>query len=142
MILKETKKHQRVFCNEFCRLLNETIKQLAVRIETLVRKAYSLNKHDYKNTKISEILMMTLTPQPRKIAIKKRASHPSSIREPDLDFRKLVDKLEQAEITRQLDETENLTLQYVNRIETNTTHKNNIQESDIDISEKITEILL
>ena len=30
-----------------------------------------------------------------------------------------------------LEETENLKLQYVNRIETNTTHINNIQESDI-----------
>ena len=85
--------------------------------------------------------MMTLTPQLRKIAIKKRASHPSSIRKPDLDFRKLVNKLEQAEITMKLEETENLKLQYVNRIETNTTHINNIQESDTDLSEKITEIL-
>ena len=90
---------------------------------------------------MTEILMMTLTPQSRKIAIKKRASHPSSIREPNLDFRKLVDKLEQAEITMKLEETENLKLQYVNRIETKTTHINNIQESDIDLSEKITEIL-
>ena len=90
---------------------------------------------------MTEILMMTLTPQLRKIAIKKRASHPSSIREPDLDFRKLVDKLEQAEITMKLEETENLKLQYVNRIETNTTNINNIQESDTDLVEKITEIL-
>ena len=85
--------------------------------------------------------MMTLTPQLRKIATKKRASHPSSIREPDLDFRKLVDKLEQAEITMKLEETENIKLQYVNRIETNTTHINNIQGSDTDLIEKITEIL-
>ena len=42
--------------------------------------------------------MMTLTPQLQKIAIKKRASHPSSIGEPHLDFRKLIDKLKQAEI--------------------------------------------
>ena len=77
----------------------------------------------------------------KKIAIKKRASHPSSIREPDLDFRKLVDKLEQAEITMKLEETENLKLQYVNRIETNTIHINNIQESDTDLIEKITGIL-
>ena len=90
---------------------------------------------------MTEILMMTLTPQLRKIAIKKRASHPSSIREPDLDFRKLVDKLEQAEITMKLEETENLKLQYINRIETNTTNINNIQESDTDLVEKITEIL-
>ena len=138
---ERNKQHQRVLCNEIRRLPNETIKQLAVRIETLVRKAYSLNTHDYKNTKMTEILMMTLTPQLRKIAIKKRASHPSSIREPDLDFRKLVDKLEQAEITMKLEETENLKLQYVNRIETNTTNINNIQESDTDLDEKITEIL-
>ena len=90
---------------------------------------------------MTEIFMMTLTPQLRKIAIKKRASHLSSIREPDLDFRKLVDKLKQAEITMKLEETENLKLQYVNRIETNTTHIHNIQESDIDPTEKITEIL-
>ena len=62
---------------------------------------------------MTEILMMTLTPQLRKIAIKKRASHSPSIREPDLDFRKLVDKLEKAEITMKLEETENLKLQYV-----------------------------
>ena len=122
---ERNKQHQRVLCNEIRRLPNETIKQLAVRNETLVRKAYSLNTHDYKNTKMTEILMMTLTPQLRKIAIKKRASQPSSIREPDLDFRKLVDKLEQAEITIKLEETENLKLQYVNRIETNTPHINN-----------------
>ena len=138
---ERNKQQQRVLCNEIRRLPNETIKQLAVRFETLVRKAYSLNTHDYKNTKMTEILMMTLTPQLRKIAIKKRASHHSSIREPDLDFRKLVDKLEQAEITMKLEETENLKLQYVNRIETNTTSINNIQESDTDLVEKITEIL-
>ena len=45
---ERNKQHQRVLCNEIRRLPNETIKQLAVRIETLVRKAYSLNTHDYK----------------------------------------------------------------------------------------------
>ena len=135
---ERNKQHQRVLCNEIHRLPNETIKQLAVRIETLVRKAYSLNTNDYKNTKMTEILMMTLTPQLRKIAIKKKASHPSSIREPDLDFRKLVDKLEQAEITTKFEETENLKLQYVNRIETNTTQINIIHDSDVDLTEKKT----
>ena len=131
---ERNKQQQRVLCNEIRRLPNETIKQIAVRIETLVRKAYSLNTHDYKNTKMTEILMMTLTPQLRKIAIKKRASHPSSIREPDLDFRKLVDKLEQAEITMKLEETENLKLQYVNRIETTPTNINNILKKSLKYS--------
>ena len=40
-----------------------------------------------------------------------------------------------------LKETENLKLQYVNRIETNTTNINNIDNSDVDLTEKITEIL-
>ena len=55
---ERNKQHQRVLCNEIRRLPNETIKQLAVRLA-----AYSLNTHDYKNTKMTEILMMTLTPQ-------------------------------------------------------------------------------
>ena len=66
---ERNKQHQRVLYNETRRLPNETIKQLAVRIERLVRKAYSLNTHDYKNTKMTEILMMTLTPQ---LTLKKR----------------------------------------------------------------------
>ena len=88
---ERNKQLPRVLCAEVLRLPNKTTKELAVRIETLIRKAYSLNTHDYKNTKMTESLMMTLTLQKRKIAIKKRASHPFSIREPDSDFRKLVD---------------------------------------------------
>ena len=42
------------------RIPNETIKQLAVRNEISVRKAYSLNTPDYMNTKMTEILTMTL----------------------------------------------------------------------------------
>ena len=40
-----------------------------------------------------------------------------------------------------LEETENLKLQYVNRIETNTTHINNVQEPDTELIEKVTELL-
>ena len=139
--LERIKKHQRVFCNKVRRLPNETIEQLVVRIETLVRKAYSINNHVHKNTKMAEILMMTLTPQLQKKVIKKRASLPSSIREPDLDFRKLVDKLEQAEITMKLEETENLKLQFVNNIQTTTSQINNINDSDTELFEKISEVL-
>ena len=56
------KQHQRVLCNQISRLPKEPIKQLAIRIETLVRKADSLNTHGYKNTKFTEILMMTPRP--------------------------------------------------------------------------------
>ena len=138
---ERNKQHQRVFCNEICNIPNETIKQFAVRIGTLVRKACTPNTHDYENTKMTEILMMTLTPQLRKIAIKKRASHPSSFREPDKGFKKLIDKLEQAEITMKLNETDNLKLQYVNNIQCTTSQMNNNYDSDTELAEKITQIL-
>ena len=70
---------------------------------------------------MTKILLMTLTPQLQKIAIKKRASHPSSFREPNLEFRKLVNKLEQAETTMKLEETESLKIQYVTNIQATTT---------------------
>ena len=138
---ERNKQQQRVLCNEIRRIPNETIKRTAVKTETLVRKAYSLNTHDYKNTKTTEKLMMTLTPQLRKLAKKTRASHPSSIREHDIDFRKLVDKVEQAKITMKLEKTENLKLQDVNNIQITTSHKHNINDSDTDLNEKINKIL-
>ena len=48
---ERNKQHRRVLCKDIRRLPNETIKQIAVRIETLVRKAFSLNTHDYKKNK-------------------------------------------------------------------------------------------
>ena len=63
---EQNKQHQRILCNENRRLPNETIKQLGVGIETLVQKAYSVNNQDYKNTKMTQILMMTLSPHLQK----------------------------------------------------------------------------
>ena len=93
--------------------------------------------------------MMTLTPQLRKIAIKKRASHPSSIQEPDIDFQKLVDKLDQAEITMKLEKTEKLKQQHpftnskleLSNIQTITSQIIIIQDSDNELAEKITQIM-
>ena len=140
-LTERSKKHQRVLCNEIRRIPNETIKQLAVRIETLVRKANFFNTHDCKNTKTTEFLMMTLTPQLPKTAIKKRASHLSLNRENKKDFRKLVDNLEQSGITMKLGETENLKLQYVNIIHTTTSQLINVYDSDPELAEKTTQVL-
>ena len=80
--------------------------------------------------------MMTLTPQLRKLRIKRRVSHPSSFREPDIDFRKLVDKVEQAEITMDLKE-KNFKLPYVNNNHTSTSQVNNIHDSDTELAKQI-----
>ena len=66
MLTEKNEQHQRVICNKVRRLANETFEQLAVRIKTLIRKEYSDDTHDYKNTKNTEVLMMTRTLQPQK----------------------------------------------------------------------------
>ena len=71
---ERAKQHQRVLCNEIRGLPNETIKQLAVRIETIIRKANSPDTHDYNNTKLTEFLTTNLTPQLQKIAVKMRST--------------------------------------------------------------------
>ena len=90
---------------------------------------------------MTEILMITLTSQSRKVAIKKRVSHPSSIRKPDIDFRKLIDKLEQAEITMKLEETEKLKLQYLNNMQANTSQIYKFHVSETELAEKITQMI-
>ena len=40
---ERNKQHQNDLCNKIRRPPNETIKPIALRVETLVRKAYSLN---------------------------------------------------------------------------------------------------
>ena len=58
------------------------------------------------------------------------------MREPDIHLRKLVDKLEQAEVTIKLEEKENLKLQYVNNIHTTSSQLNNVHDSDTELAEK------
>ena len=49
--------------------------------------------------------MMNLIPQIKTFAIQRSASNPSTVHELDTDFRKLVDKLEQAEIMMKMEVT-------------------------------------
>ena len=90
---------------------------------------------------MTEVLMITVTLQLRKIAIEKRASHASSNPKPYIDFQKLVDKLEQAEITFKLEKTENLKVQFVGNIQRKNSQLSMIQDSDIELPEKITQLL-
>ena len=127
--LKEINTTKAFFAMKFVDFQTKQKKQVAVRIETLIQKSNSLITHDYKNTKITEILLMTLTPQLRKISVEKSALHPSSLREIDIQFSKLVDKLEQAEVTLNLQETENLKLQNESNVQTTTLHKSTINKT-------------
>ena len=84
-------------------------------------------------------LMRTLTPQLRKIAITERTSHSSLIREPNVDFRILVDKLKHVGITMKFEE--NSKLKYVNNVQTTIPQTNNTQDSVNHLTEKTIQIL-
>ena len=79
---------------------------------------------------MTELLLVTLKPQLRKIAIKRehqihhQFENPTSILENNL-----VDNLEQAEITMKLERTENSKLKLVNNIQT-TLHISIISKTD------------
>ena len=115
---ERNKHHQRVLCNEIPRLHNETIKQLAVRIETLVRKAIALNKNDYKKNdrNFHEYSSTTIT----EISDKKQSI---------------------ASIFNSRNQYRNLKLQYLNNIHTNTSQIKNNHESDTELAGKITQII-
>ena len=55
--------------------LTKTIKQLAVRIETLIRKAYSLNTNDYKKHKNDRSFNDDLNTSIKENSYKKRKHH-------------------------------------------------------------------
>ena len=66
--------------------------------ETFVRKAYSLNTHDFMNTNWQSFITAITKKSNQK------SNHLSSIREPDIDFRKVVDK-KRAENPMELEES-------------------------------------
>ena len=94
---ERNKQHQRILCMGMRGLPNETIKQLAVRFKNLVRKAYSLKKHKNERT-LDGISYTTST----KNSDKKESIASIFKSRPDRDFRKLVDKLQPAEISIKL----------------------------------------
>ena len=90
---------------------------------------------------MTETSTMTLTTQLRNRSNKKESITSFLHSGTRLDLRRLVEKLEQAEITMKLKETENQKLHYVNNIQTTTSQISNTHDSDTYLSENITEIL-
>ena len=115
-------------------------KQLAVRIETLMGKTYSVNTHDFKTRrwpKFYYVLITTIKERRKNI----RSLHTSSIREPDKDFRKLVDNIEQAKTAMNIEKTESLLLKQVSIIPETNSYRNNIEDRDTQLAEKLTQLI-
>ena len=116
----ETKLDWEIFCKEFSDMFdsekskqqetivlqqlqkhrNESLRSLALRIETLVKTAYSLYTEDYRNSVMNQTFIRCLDNELKTAALKKHANHKQTPREPEMPFKALVDKIDQMNLTR------------------------------------------
>ena len=81
MILQQIQKHT-----------NESLRSLALRIETLVKTAYTLYTEDYKNSVMNQTFIRCLDNELKTAALKKHANHKQTPREPKKLFKIFVEK--------------------------------------------------
>ena len=79
---------------------NESLRSLALRIETLVKIAYSLYTEDYKNSIMNQIFIRCLDNELKTAALKKHTNHKPTPREPEIPFKTLLEKIDQMDLTR------------------------------------------
>ena len=79
---------------------NESLRSLALRIETLVKTAYSLYTEDYRTSVMNQTFIRCLDNEIKTAALKKHANHKQTPREPEMPFKTLVDKIDQMYLTR------------------------------------------
>ena len=79
---------------------NESLRSLALRIETLVKTAYSLYTEDYRKSVMSQTFIKCLDNELKTAALKKHANHKQTPREPEMPFKTLVDKIDRMDFTR------------------------------------------
>ena len=79
---------------------NESLRSLALRIETLVKTAYSLYTEDYRNSVMNQTFIRYLDNELKTAALKKHANHKQTPREPEMPFKALVEKIDQMDLTR------------------------------------------
>ena len=116
----ETKLDWEIFCKEFSDMFdsekskqqaknmlqklqkhtNESLRSLALRIETLVKTAYSLYTEDYRNSVMNQTFIRCLDNEIKTSALKKHANHKKTPREPEMPFKTSVDKVDQLDLTR------------------------------------------
>ena len=100
MIRKNQNNKQKSYYNNYKKHTNESLRSLALRIETLVKTAYSLYTEDYRNSVMNQTFIRCLDNELKNAALKKHANHKQTPREPEMPFKTLVEKIDQIDLTR------------------------------------------
>ena len=97
---EKSKQQAKIVLHQLQKHTNESLQSLALRIETLIKTAYSLYTEDYKNSVMNQTFIRCLDNELKTSALKKHANHKQTPREPELPFKTLVDKIDQMDLTR------------------------------------------
>ena len=96
---EKSKQQAKIILQQLQKHTNESLRSLALRIETLVKTAYSLYTEDYRNSVMNQTFIRCLDNE-LKTALKKHANHKQTPREPEMPFKALVEKIDQMDLTR------------------------------------------
>ena len=97
---EKSKQQAKIILQQLQKHTNESLRSLALRIETLVKTAYSLYTEDYRNSVMNQTFIRCLDNELRTAALKKHANHKQTPREPEMPFKALVEKIDQMDLTR------------------------------------------
>ena len=89
---EKSKQQAKIVLQQLQKHKNESLRSLALRIETLVKTAYSLYTEDYRNSVMNQLFIRCLDNELKTAALKKHANHKQTPREPEMPFKALVDK--------------------------------------------------
>ena len=97
---EKSKQQVKIILQQLQKHTNESLRSLALRIETLVKTAYSLYTEDYRNSAMNQIFIRCLDNELKTAALKKHANHKQTPREPEMPFKALIEKIDQMDLTR------------------------------------------
>ena len=97
---EKSKQQAKIVLQQLQKHTNESLRSLALRIETFFKTAYSLYTEDYRNSVMNQTIIRCLDNELKTAALKKHANHKQTPREPEMPFKALVDKMDQMDLTR------------------------------------------
>ena len=97
---EKSKQQAKIILQQLQKHTNESLRSLALRIETLVKTAYSLYTEDYRNSVMNQTFIRCLDNELKNAALKKHANHKQIPREPEMPFKTLVEQIDQMDLTR------------------------------------------
>ena len=97
---EKSKQQAKIVLQQLQKDTNESLRSLALRIETLVKTADSLYTEDYRNSVMNQTFLRCLDNELKTAALKKHANHKQTPRDPEMPFKTLVDKIDQMDLTR------------------------------------------